>query len=82
MADRIIKVRGGNKYVSNALSEGMLNKDDKSPVFSAQVKLMVNKELAFFFLPFEECFVNVSTRGVSPFVLHHSFKHQELSPHL
>lgn len=51
MADRIIKVRGGNKYVSNALSEGMLNKDDKSPVFSAQVKLMVNKELAFFFYP-------------------------------
>lgn len=51
MADRKIKVRGGNKYVSNALFDWMLNKDDKSPVFSAQVKLMVNKELAFFFYP-------------------------------
>lgn len=81
MADRKIKVRGGNKYVSNALSDWMLNKDDKSPVFSAQVKLLVNKEMPFFF-PFEEHFVNVSTRGVSPFVLHHSFKHQEPSPHL
>lgn len=49
MADRKIKVRGGNKYVSNALSDWMLNKDDKSPVFSAQVKLLVNKELPFFY---------------------------------